>query len=113
MGVTRLKRKGLRNKARAKQRNARIKQLTKKPPVKQVDVEAIKAEFEQKGSAKPEDKKPEKAEATQEAPVKKDAAKDLVDGDTSAEQKEPAKAQVKDVEASEEPKKDNPEEEKK
>jgi hypothetical protein len=48
MGVTRLKRKGLRNKLRAKTRQDKIKQLTKQPPIKQVDVEKIKAEFEKK-----------------------------------------------------------------
>lgn len=48
MGVTRLKRKGLRNKLKAKTRQDKIKQLTKQPPIKQVDVEKIKAEFEKK-----------------------------------------------------------------
>ncbi|WKN31728.1 hypothetical protein PZB74_22540 [Porifericola rhodea] len=50
MSVTRLKRKGLRNKAVAKKRQDTIKQLTKQPPIKNIDVEAIKAEFEKKGS---------------------------------------------------------------
>ena len=48
MGVTRLKRKGLRNKLKAKTRQDKIKQLTKQPPIKQVDVDKIKAEFEKK-----------------------------------------------------------------
>ena len=52
MAVTRLNRKGLRNKLKAKQRKQRIKALTRKPPILNVDVEAIKAEFAQK-SGKP------------------------------------------------------------
>lgn len=97
MGVTRLKRKGLRNKAKAKTRQDNIKKLTKQPPIKQVDVEAIKAEFEKKGGSKKADKS--KAEAPkEEAPIKKEAAKDAVENDTTAEKKEPAKAKVKDTE---------------
>ncbi len=45
MGVTRLKRKELRNRANANNRTARIKQLSFKPIIANVDVEAIKAEF--------------------------------------------------------------------
>ena len=45
MTVTRLKRKDRRNKAKANDRIARIKYLTTKPVVKNVDVEAIKLEF--------------------------------------------------------------------
>jgi len=48
MAVTRLKRKGLRNKLKAQKRNERIKQLNKQPPIKNVDVEALKAQFEKK-----------------------------------------------------------------
>ena len=51
MAVTRLERKGRRNKARAKNRLVFIKQLNWKPAVKQVDVEAIKAEFAAKKEA--------------------------------------------------------------
>ncbi len=46
MAVTRLERKGKRNKAIANNRIAHIKYLNWKPEIKQVDVEAIKAEFE-------------------------------------------------------------------
>ncbi len=46
MAVTRLERKGKRNKAVANNRIAYIKHLNWKPEIKQVDVEAIKAEFE-------------------------------------------------------------------
>ncbi len=93
MGVTRLKRKGLRNKAKAKTRIDNIKKLTKQPPIKNVDIEAIKAEFEKKGGSKKADKP--KAEA---ASAKNEDAKDVKDSDTTAEKKEPAKAQVKDTE---------------
>lgn len=50
MGVTRLKRKEKRNRAVANNRVARIKQLTKKPVIQNVDVEAIKAEFAAKAA---------------------------------------------------------------
>lgn len=46
MGVTELKRKGRRNKAVANNRVATIKNLLRKPEVRNVDVEAIKAQFE-------------------------------------------------------------------
>jgi len=46
MGVTELKRKGRRNKAVANNRTAKIKDLLRKPEVRNVDVEAIKAQFE-------------------------------------------------------------------
>lgn len=45
MGVTQLKRKGLRNAAAGDNYQKELKRLTKKPPMKNVDVEAIKAEF--------------------------------------------------------------------
>jgi len=48
MGVTRLKRKDRANKATANNRVRRIKQLTFVPPIKNVDIEAIKASFEAK-----------------------------------------------------------------
>lgn len=64
MGVTRLKRKGLRNKIKAKKRIEGIKSLTHLPPIKNVDVEKIKAEFAEKAgkkSAKKEDTAEDKA----------------------------------------------------
>ncbi|WP_187696587.1 hypothetical protein [Xanthovirga aplysinae] len=45
MAVTRLERKGLKNKARANNRKRVLKQQNAKPVIKQVDVEAIKAEW--------------------------------------------------------------------
>jgi hypothetical protein len=48
MAVTQLKRKAKRNRAIANNKTAAIKQLTQKPDIKKVDVEAIKASFAQK-----------------------------------------------------------------
>ena len=45
MGVTRLKRKDRKNKARANNKVARIKQLLRVPVIKNVDVEELKAQF--------------------------------------------------------------------
>lgn len=50
MGVTALKRKDQKNKARANNKTARIKQLLRRPDIKNVDVEAIKASFADKKS---------------------------------------------------------------
>ena len=47
MAVTRLKRKGKRNKLTAFKRQERIKQLTKKPVIKNMDIEKLKASFPQ------------------------------------------------------------------
>jgi hypothetical protein len=58
MAVTRLERKGKRNKAIAKNKIAHVKHLNWKPVIKQVDIEAIKAEF----AAKSKEKKAESAE---------------------------------------------------
>lgn len=48
MSVTRLLRKDKRNKAKATNRLTIVKQLTRRPTLKNVDVEAIKKEFEAK-----------------------------------------------------------------
>lgn len=74
MAVTRLKRKGQRNKGNASQRLSTIKLLTATPVIKNVDVEAIKAEFS-KAESKPaaKAKKAKAAEPTaekQEEPLK-------------------------------------------
>jgi len=54
MAVTRLERKDRKNKARANNKKARIKFLSKKPTIKRVDIEAIKKEFEAKKTEKKE-----------------------------------------------------------
>lgn len=79
MGVTRLKRKGLRNKANAKKRQDKIKQLRHLPPIKNVDVDKIKEEFAQKSG-------------------NKSAGKPAAE-ETTAVEKSPAKAQAKDTDA--------------
>lgn len=69
MAVTSIKRKERKNKTKSRIRQQNIKLVTAKPTIKNVDVEKIKAEFEQK-SAKPKGKakaaeKAEKAEKTE------------------------------------------------
>lgn len=51
MGVTELKRKGRRNRAIASNKVNAIKQLTRKPTIKNVDVDAIKASFAENKAA--------------------------------------------------------------
>jgi hypothetical protein len=51
MAVTELKRKARKNRARANNAVERIKQLTRKPEIRNVDVEAIKASFAEKAQA--------------------------------------------------------------
>ncbi|MCU0450497.1 MAG: hypothetical protein MUC97_11755 [Bernardetiaceae bacterium] len=48
MAVTRLKRKEQRNSTKTSDRKSRIKFLLSKPTIKNIDVEAIKASFEEK-----------------------------------------------------------------
>ena len=79
MGVTRLKRKGQKNRAKSASRNFNLKHLTWVPVIKNVDNEELKKQF---GATKKETKKEEaeaapkaaKAEATQEAQVEAPAA---------------------------------------
>lgn len=51
MGVTRLKRKERKNRAIANNKQAAIKDLIKKPVIKNVDIEAIKKEFAEKAKS--------------------------------------------------------------
>ncbi len=75
MAVTRLERKGRKNKSVAKKKNAAIKLLNDTPVIKKVDVEKIKEEFKAKlKSEKPAKKKAapkKKAEVKEEAPEAK------------------------------------------
>ena len=72
MGVTRLKRKDRKNKARANNKVARIKQLLRVPVIKNVDVEELKAQFgggsakSEKKATKKEETAPAKSEETSE-----------------------------------------------
>ncbi|WP_421889018.1 hypothetical protein [Marinoscillum sp.] len=76
MAVTRLERKGKRNKSRAKNRVSKIKQLNAMPTIKNVDIEEIKKSFEAapKPAKKAEAKKEEAPEVKAEAPVKEKKA---------------------------------------
>lgn len=100
MAVTRLKRKGLRNKARAKQRQAAIKVFTRLPPIKKVDVEAIKAEFAKKSGKANPPKKEAAANTSSDEP--KAESKSAPKSDPAAEQKPEAKAAPKSGSASDE-----------
>ena len=62
MGVTRLKRKDRKNKARANNKQARIKQLLATPVIKNVDMDELRAQF---GEA-PKNKAAENTEAPAE-----------------------------------------------
>lgn len=76
MGVTRLKRKGRRNKHVSAQRVNKIKQLTAKPVLKNVDKEELKATFETeepKKAAKAKKEEAPKAEAKKEKAPKAEA----------------------------------------
>lgn len=116
MAVTRLKRKELKNRVRAKKRREKIKALTHLPPIKMVDVEKIKEEFAKKPGKKSDAKKEEasakaKTDAEKEdtTAIKKEPAKanaGTKKEDTTAVEKEPAKAQVKDTPVTEESKKE-------
>ena len=79
MAITRLKRKGRRNKQTAAIRRSSIKQLTSKPVIKNVDVEEIKEGFKASSAkAKPKKETPKAevaVEAKEEVTVKKPVAK--------------------------------------
>ena len=66
MAITRLKRKGRRNKQKSSIRRATIKQITATPVIKNVDIEEIKKGFEETAAAKPAKKE---AKPKAEAPV--------------------------------------------
>lgn len=72
MAVTRLERKGRKNKAVAKRKNANIKLLSDSPVIKKVNVEEIKAEFK----ANLEAAKPAKKAAKKAAPKKTEDKKE-------------------------------------
>ncbi len=97
MGVTKLLRKAQKNKSRAHNRLDRIKELMRKPEVKNVDIEAIKAEFaagdkpESKSAAAPKVEMVEKetpapkVEKTETATESKEATTTEADKAESAE----------------------------
>jgi len=92
MAITRLKRKGRKNKLKSVQRNQKLKLESFKPVIKQIDVEAIKAEFKsspskvEKVASKTEETEVDSAsEVKGKAPAKKKAAPKA---ETEAKEKE-------------------------
>lgn len=89
MAVTRLKRKGRRNKVVAKTKVATIQRLSATPVIKQVDVEQMKEEF--KTAAKAPKAAAKKEEAPKDAVVEAPAEKAAPKKDAEAkEEKKPA-----------------------
>ncbi|NVJ45890.1 MAG: hypothetical protein HWE07_02150 [Cytophagia bacterium] len=101
MGVTRLKRKGRRNKQRSAQRTNQIKQLTAKPVLKNVDKEELIASFKaEEPKNAPKAKKEEapveeapKAEAKKEKAPKAEDKKEKAPKAKAAPKKKEAKAE--------------------
>ncbi|MFT7232168.1 MAG: hypothetical protein ACI8TA_001384 [Cyclobacteriaceae bacterium] len=73
MAITRLERKGRKNVSRAKARVKTIKRLNSVPLIKNIDIEAIKAEFEKNLKA-------------QEAPKKEKAPAKVVEASVAVEE---------------------------
>lgn len=93
MAVTRLKRKGKKNKTVSSQRTSAIKRLTATPVIKNVDVEALKEGFSTNGGSKPASKS--KKEETTESTV---ANKKENGGPVAEKQEEPTKNHPTDKE---------------
>ncbi len=86
MGVTKLLRKAQKNKSRAHNRLDRIKDLMRKPEVKNVDIEAIKAEFAAANKQEANAPKAEKAESEPKS-EKKESAPKAEESEVPAEEK--------------------------
>jgi len=72
MSGTSIKRKERKNKVKSKKRQEAVKRLTKKPVLKNIDIESIKEEFNKKSKAeKPSGDKPSKTEEVKKAEDKK------------------------------------------
>ena len=72
MTITRLERKGLRNVSRAKRKKQLIKSLSRIPVIKNVDIEAVKKEFDSKLKTKSSNKeKKESPKKTEKKPTAK------------------------------------------
>ena len=65
MTITRLERKGLRNVSRAKRKKQIIKSLSRIPVIKNVDIEAVKKEFDSKLKTKSSKEKKESPKKTE------------------------------------------------
>ncbi len=73
MAVTRLERKHRKNRARANNRKRIIKQISWKPTIRNVDVEAIKKEFAEKNQS-PASQKEEAQNKSEESPAAEEQA---------------------------------------
>ena len=82
MAITRLQRRQRKNRLNSIRKQQTIKDLSSRPVIKNIDVEALKAEFEKKSVAVKNEAKPEVEKKT----TKKSAAK---------EEKEPVKKAAK------------------
>lgn len=89
MAVTRLERKEQKLKVRSSKRRQRLKHLNKKPTIKNIDVEKIKAEFEKKAKSSPA----AKAEAPAETSPKEKKASEPKTEAAVAEKQEAKKAE--------------------
>lgn len=99
MGVTRLKRKGRRNKQRSADRITKIKFLTSTPVLKNVDKEELKASFVTEEPIK--ETKVKTAKEAPKAEVVESPAQEEVEAETpakeEAKEKAPAKKKAKAV----------------
>lgn len=84
MGVTRLKRKGRRNKQTAKARVARMKSLSFQPVIKNVDTEELKASFVVEEAPKKKAAKAKKKEEKVEEPKVEAVAEEVTPEVTEA-----------------------------
>ncbi len=105
MAITRLERKGRKNISRAKARVNTIKRLNAVPPIKNVDVEAIKAEFEKKLAAEAAPKK-EKAPAKKEVKAEPEVVAEAVVETAAPVEEQAPIAEEKEVKAKKTSKKD-------
>lgn len=97
MGVTKLLRKAQKNKSRAHNRLDRIKELMRKPEVKNVDIEAIKAEFAT--GTKPESKSTAAPKA--DIVAKETPAPKVEKAETATESKEAVKTEADKADSAE------------
>ncbi|MEM6814404.1 MAG: hypothetical protein AAF600_08425 [Bacteroidota bacterium] len=112
MAVTRLERKGRKNKNVAKNRVATIKRLNRVPSIKNVDIEEIKNEFaskNQKSAPKKEETEKPKANTLAETLAK---TKEKKEEPKKEETLEPEAIATEEAKPEVEKKKDTPEEEK-
>ncbi len=82
MAVTRLERKGRKNKNVAKKRVNTMKRLSVKPVIKNIDVEAVKAEFDAASKPAAKKKTTKKAEKPQVEEVASEKAESTEDSAT-------------------------------